>query len=131
MQVLTRTGLAGPMLGSSYRRARSSLDYGAAPVCWADGYIRRIRLEEVLVVQLTKFSALPRFGHAWIGRSLTPPPSPTPFTSVLLARRSARGNHRPLLATDRVEVLELPFRVLSGTTVPFCFQSHTLDQGPS
>jgi hypothetical protein len=37
------------------------------------------------------------------------------FTSLLLAPRSARCNHRQPLAAENMQVLEVPFEALSGT----------------
>jgi hypothetical protein len=68
----------------------------------------------MLVVQLTKFSALPLFGSPWIGQSVARASSVASFTSLLLALRCARRNHRRPLAGARMEVLEVSFEVLSG-----------------
>jgi hypothetical protein len=102
---------AGSMLGWPDRRARGAFGC-VGPVRPAGGFRRWTRLEEVLAVQLTKFSAVPRFGYARIGGSVARASSVTSFTSLRFVQR----NHQRLLATERAGVLEVPFEVLSRTT---------------
>jgi hypothetical protein len=72
------------------------------------------RLGQVLTVQLTKFDALSLFGNFWIGRSVAPAPSAMSFASLLFALRLVRCNHPRPPAGARMQVLEVPFEVLSG-----------------
>lgn len=113
MQPLRRIDLASSMFGWRDRCSRGAVGC-VAPLPRAGRYKRWTRLGEVLVVQLTKLSALPLFGDPWIGRSVARASSAESFTSLLLALRFMRCNHRRPQATARMEVLEVPFEVLSG-----------------
>jgi hypothetical protein len=105
--------LASSMFGWPDRCAKGAFG-GVGPLPRAGRYRRWTRLGEVLVVQFTRLSALPLSGCPRIGQSVTRASSATSFTSLLFARRFVRRNHQRLLANERVEVLEIPFEVLSG-----------------
>lgn len=113
MQPLRWLDLARSMFGCPDRCARSAF---GCPLPHAGPYRRRTRLGKVLGAQLTKCSALPLFGNPWIGRSAVRISSVTPFTSLPLAHRFVRRNHRRRVADELVEMLEAPFEVLSRMT---------------
>src|SRR5690348_15142584 len=101
------------MFGCPDRSARGA--FGCmVPLLRADRHRRWTRLPRVLLVQLTKCSALPLFESPWIGRAVAHASSAKPFTSLLRALRFVRCNHRRPPATARMEVLEVSFEVLSG-----------------
>lgn len=107
-----RTDLASSMLGWPAHRARGA--FGCMdPLPRAGRHRRGTRLGEVLVVQLTNFSALSLFGSRHIARSDARVSSVTSFASLVLACRFVRCNHRRLQATKRLQVLEVSLEVLS------------------
>lgn len=85
-------------------------------------------------MQLTNVSALPLSGNAWIRRSFACDSSVAPVAPLLLPGRFGWRNHRRLPAAERVEVLEVPVRVLSRRTVLFSSSARKSlipDGGPS
>lgn len=113
MQPPRRIDLAGSMLGWPGWYATGTSGW-MGPLPRAGRHGRRTRLDEVLVVQLTKFGAQSHFGNRRIGRSVACASSSTSFTSLLLALRFVRRNRWRLRATARMQVLEVSFEVLSA-----------------
>ena len=115
-QPLRRTDLTDSMFGRPCRRGRGAFGC-SGPLPRASRCRRGTRLGEILVVQLTKLDALSLFGESWIARSVARASSVTSFTSLLLALRFVRCNHRRRLAPERMQALQVPLEVLSRMIV--------------
>lgn len=96
--------------------AGSALASGAGPLRGVARYGRGIGLEEVLVAQLMKVSALPPSGNARIEGSVTHASSFAHRASLLLARRLAPHIRRRRPATESMAMPHIPFEAPSRPT---------------
>lgn len=111
MPPLGRMDLARSLLSWPARCARGGFG-SVGPLPRTGRHRRRTRLGEILVVRLTKLSALSFFGSPQIGRSDARISSVASFASLVLAHRVVRCNYRQRLAAARMQVLEVSFEIL-------------------
>ena len=68
---------------------------------------------------LEQIFALPIFRNSWLDWAAALGVAGAAFITLLILRRMVRKYHGGMLATERAELLEVPFGVLSRTTVVF------------